>query len=112
MTNYDVHVRADVHGTKVILGTQCNIHDLSKGRHFARFRNSVTVRFFVFCFCFDWVCIHSKNQKTENKIIVESLCVRIAIRYLRFENLHLICYYPYHCILIILIIVYLRSKQI
>ena len=50
MTNYDVHVRADVHGAHVILGTQCNIHDLSKGRHFARFRNSVTVRFFVCCF--------------------------------------------------------------
>ena len=46
----------------------------------------------------DWVCIHNRNQKTENKTVVESLCVRIVIRYLRLRNLHQIYYYPYHCI--------------
>ena len=44
MTNYDVHVRIDVVAKKVIVGTQINIDDISKGRHFLRFRNAVTIK--------------------------------------------------------------------
>ena len=43
MTNYDVHVRVDVVGDKVIVGTQLNVEDLSK-RHFVRYRNAVTLK--------------------------------------------------------------------
>jgi len=44
MADYDLHVRADVIGTIVVMGIQLNVHDLSKGRHFARYRNAVTVK--------------------------------------------------------------------
>lgn len=44
MTNYDVHIRIDVVAKKVIVGTQINIDDISKGRHFLRFRNAVTIK--------------------------------------------------------------------
>ncbi|VEU39051.1 unnamed protein product [Pseudo-nitzschia multistriata] len=44
MSNYDVHLRADVIGNLVVIGTQLNVHDLSKGRHFARYRNAVTIK--------------------------------------------------------------------
>lgn len=44
MTDYDLHIRADVIGNQVVLGVQLNVHDLSKGRHFARYRNAVTIK--------------------------------------------------------------------
>ena len=44
MTDYDLHIRADVIGTLVVMGIQLNVHDLSKGRHFARYRNAVTIK--------------------------------------------------------------------
>jgi hypothetical protein len=44
MEDCDVHVRADVVGSCVILGTQLNVHDLSKERHFLRYRNAVTLK--------------------------------------------------------------------
>jgi len=44
MTNYDICIRADIISNVCIIGTQCNIHDLSKGRHFMRFRNAVTIK--------------------------------------------------------------------
>lgn len=44
MTDYDLHIRADVIGNQVVLGIQLNVHDLSKGRHFARYRNAVTIK--------------------------------------------------------------------
>ena len=44
MTNFDIQVRIDVIAKKVIVGTQINIDDLSKGRHFLRFRNAVTIK--------------------------------------------------------------------
>jgi alkylated DNA repair dioxygenase AlkB/23S rRNA G2445 N2-methylase RlmL len=44
MTDYDLHVRADVIGNLVVMGIQLNVHDLSKGRHFARYRNAVTIK--------------------------------------------------------------------
>jgi alkylated DNA repair dioxygenase AlkB/23S rRNA G2445 N2-methylase RlmL len=44
MTDYDLHIRADVIGKIVVMGIQLNVHDLSKGRHFARFRNAVTIK--------------------------------------------------------------------
>jgi hypothetical protein len=44
MEDYDVHVRADVVGTCIVLGTQLNVHDLSKERHFLRYRNAVTLK--------------------------------------------------------------------
>ena len=44
MTDYDLHIRADVIGKQVVMGVQLNVHDLSKGRHFARYRNAVTIK--------------------------------------------------------------------
>ena len=44
MEDYDVNVRADVLGYRVIVGTQINVQDLSKERHFLRYRNAVTVK--------------------------------------------------------------------
>jgi len=44
MIDYDVQVRIDVVSTKLIVGTQINVDDLSKGRHFLRFRNAVTIK--------------------------------------------------------------------
>lgn len=44
MTDFDILIRADVIATKVIVGTQINVDDLSKQRHFLRFRNAVTIK--------------------------------------------------------------------
>lgn len=44
MQDYDVNVRADITGYSLVIGTQLNVHDLSKERHFAKFRNSVTIK--------------------------------------------------------------------
>ena len=44
MEDYDVHIRADVVGTFIVIGTQINVHDLSKDRHFLRYRNAVTLK--------------------------------------------------------------------
>eukprot|EP00578_Thalassiosira_sp_NH16_P018309 CAMPEP_0181094364 /NCGR_PEP_ID=MMETSP1071-20121207/9954_1 /TAXON_ID=35127 /ORGANISM="Thalassiosira sp., Strain NH16" /LENGTH=780 /DNA_ID=CAMNT_0023176689 /DNA_START=50 /DNA_END=2392 /DNA_ORIENTATION=- len=44
MNDFDVQVRIDVLCTKVIVGTQINVDDLSKERHFLRFRNAVTIK--------------------------------------------------------------------
>ena len=44
MSDFDVEVRVDIIATKVIVGTQINIDDLSKQRHFLRFRNAVTLK--------------------------------------------------------------------
>ncbi|KAL7538428.1 hypothetical protein ACHAXR_012771 [Thalassiosira sp. AJA248-18] len=44
MNDFDVQVRIDVVSTKVIVGTQINVDDLSKERHFLRFRNAVTIK--------------------------------------------------------------------
>lgn len=44
MNDFDVQVRVDVITAKVLLGTQLNVDDLSKQRHFLRFRNAVTIK--------------------------------------------------------------------
>ena len=44
MSDFDVHIRVDVVATKVFVGTQINVDDLSKQRHFLRFRNAVTIK--------------------------------------------------------------------
>lgn len=44
MEDYDVCVRVDVVGNHVVIGTQLNVHDLSKERHFLKFRNAVTIK--------------------------------------------------------------------
>lgn len=44
MNDFDINIRVDVIATKVIIGTQLNVDDLSKGRHFLRFRNAVTIK--------------------------------------------------------------------
>mmetsp|Transcript_5793 Transcript_5793/g.11324 ORF Transcript_5793/g.11324 Transcript_5793/m.11324 type:complete len:776 (+) Transcript_5793:144-2471(+) len=44
MSDHDIHIRADVVGKVVVMGTQLNVHDLSKGRHFTRYRNGVTIK--------------------------------------------------------------------
>jgi tRNA G10 N-methylase Trm11/alkylated DNA repair dioxygenase AlkB len=43
MEDYDVEIRVDVIGHKVVIGTQVNVGELSR-RHFARFRNGVTIK--------------------------------------------------------------------
>lgn len=44
MEDYDINIRADVVGNLVIVGTQINFYDLSKERHFLKFRNAVTIK--------------------------------------------------------------------
>ena len=44
MSDFDVQIRVDVVATKVFVGTQINVDDLSKQRHFLRFRNAVTIK--------------------------------------------------------------------
>lgn len=44
MEDYDVCVRIEIFGYRVIVGTQINVSDLSKDRHFLKFRNAVTVK--------------------------------------------------------------------
>ena len=44
MNDMDIQIRIDVIATKVIVGTQLNVDDLSKQRHFLRFRNAVTLK--------------------------------------------------------------------
>ena len=46
MEDYDVNIRADVIGPMIVIGTQLNVHDLSKERHFLRYRNAVTLKVF------------------------------------------------------------------
>mmetsp|Transcript_23002 Transcript_23002/g.46540 ORF Transcript_23002/g.46540 Transcript_23002/m.46540 type:complete len:735 (+) Transcript_23002:83-2287(+) len=44
MSNFDINIRVDVIASKVLIGTQINVDDLSKDRHFLRFRNAVTIK--------------------------------------------------------------------
>ena len=44
MQDYDLNIRADVVGYIVVIGTQLNVQDLSKERHFLRYRNTVTIK--------------------------------------------------------------------
>jgi tRNA G10 N-methylase Trm11 len=43
MEDFDVEIRVDVIGNKVVIGTQLNVGELSR-RHFVRFRNGVTIK--------------------------------------------------------------------
>jgi tRNA G10 N-methylase Trm11/alkylated DNA repair dioxygenase AlkB len=44
MEDYDVCIRADVIGKYVVIGTQLNVQDMSKGRHVYQFRNAVSIK--------------------------------------------------------------------
>lgn len=44
LRDYDVNVLAFVIGANVVIGTQLNVMDLSKNRHFLEFRNAVTIK--------------------------------------------------------------------
>lgn len=44
MNDYDIQIRVDVVASRVVVGTQINVDDLSKERHFLRFRNAVTIK--------------------------------------------------------------------
>ena len=44
MEDYQVHLRADVTGYWVVVGTQLNLSDMSKERHFLQYRNMVTIK--------------------------------------------------------------------
>jgi 23S rRNA G2445 N2-methylase RlmL len=44
MNDYDVCIRCDVIGNWVVVGTQLNVDDMSKDRHFLKFRNAVTIK--------------------------------------------------------------------
>ena len=44
MVDYDVCVQVNVMGYLVVVGTQLNVHDMSKERHFLKFRNAVTIK--------------------------------------------------------------------
>ena len=68
MTNYDINVRVDVIATKVIVGTQINIDDLSKERHFIRYRNAVTIKTNL-----AYAMIRCANVKIGN-LIVDPFC--------------------------------------
>lgn len=43
MEDYNVHVRVDVVGNVVLIGTQLNVEEMAR-RHFTRFRNGVTIK--------------------------------------------------------------------
>jgi tRNA G10 N-methylase Trm11/alkylated DNA repair dioxygenase AlkB len=68
MTNYDINVRVDVIATKVVVGTQINIDDLSKERHFLCFRNVVTIKTNL-----AYAMIRCANVKVGN-LIVDPFC--------------------------------------
>jgi len=68
MSNYDINVRVDVIATKVIVGTQINIDDLSKERHFIRYRNAVTIKTNL-----AYAMIRCANVKVGN-LIVDPFC--------------------------------------
>mmetsp|Transcript_34969 Transcript_34969/g.74608 ORF Transcript_34969/g.74608 Transcript_34969/m.74608 type:complete len:209 (+) Transcript_34969:184-810(+) len=44
MNGFAIQVRVDVVSTKIIVGTQVNVDDLLKERHFLRFRNTLTIK--------------------------------------------------------------------
>ena len=44
MQDYDLNIIADIVGSAVVIGTQLNVQDLSKERHFLRYRNTVTIK--------------------------------------------------------------------
>lgn len=44
MEDYDVCIRMEVMGYRILVGTQLNVSDLSKDRHFLKFRNAVAVK--------------------------------------------------------------------
>ncbi len=42
--DFDIQVRIDVVSAKVIVGMHVKVNDLTKERHFLRFRNTVTIK--------------------------------------------------------------------
>lgn len=68
MTSYDINVRVDVIATNVIVGSQINIDDLSKERHFIRYRNAVTIKTNL-----AYAMIRCANVKVGN-LIVDPFC--------------------------------------
>ena len=44
MEDHDIHVRADVTGYNVVIGSQLNVEDMTKNRHFLRYRNLVSIK--------------------------------------------------------------------
>jgi alkylated DNA repair dioxygenase AlkB/tRNA G10 N-methylase Trm11 len=44
MNDYDLCIRADVVGKYVVLGTQLNVHDMTKGRFVLKYHNAVTIK--------------------------------------------------------------------
>jgi tRNA (guanine10-N2)-dimethyltransferase len=44
MDDYDVCIRADVVGKYVVIGTQLNVQDMSKGRYVMQYRNAVSIK--------------------------------------------------------------------
>jgi len=69
MSNYDIQVRVDVVSSKVIVGTQVNVDDLSKERHFLRFRNAVTIKTNL-----AYAMIRCANIKEGDLVVDVSIC--------------------------------------
>jgi 23S rRNA G2445 N2-methylase RlmL len=44
MNDYDLCIRADVVGKYIVLGTQLNVHDMTKGRFVLKYHNAVTIK--------------------------------------------------------------------
>ncbi|KAG7374794.1 DNA-N1-methyladenine dioxygenase [Nitzschia inconspicua] len=44
MNDYDLCIRADVIGKYIVVGTQINVHDMTKGRFVLKYHNAVTIK--------------------------------------------------------------------
>ena len=74
MSDFDVQVRIDVVSTKVIVGTQINVDDLSKERHFLRFRNAVTIKTNL-----AYAMIRCANIKAGDLVVDVSVCMSFRV---------------------------------
>ena len=64
MEDYDICVRADLVGNNVVITTQLNTQDLSKDRHFLKFRNAVTIKTNI-----AYVMVRLANLKTGDHVL-------------------------------------------
>lgn len=73
MKDYDVHIRVDVVCDQVMIGTQLNVHDLSK-RHFLRYRNAVTVKTNLAYIMLRYANIMPAKQHDGTLFLVDPFC--------------------------------------
>ena len=72
MIDFDIQIRVDVVASKVMIGTQINVDDLSKERHFLRFRNAVTIKTNL-----AYAMMKCANIRSGNLVVDVSACVKV-----------------------------------